>query len=490
MKKALSLFLALVFCLSLCACGSNSDSTIAGEQNNQKETASTPAGEPADDYVQLGQEIDVGSATITFSGTKLAYTIGETIYVTAQDGMRFFGLMGTLENTGGKELSVDAICAEMVFNDNLTYTARALIGGNRNSIFNTVAPLATAEYWVYAEVPDALLDNLSTCEVRISLNEDYASIPETLEDGDYIIRLRLDEEVCQSTLDAMDTATEFFTECPILPTPVNYSPVQETSSSSSSSNGKVTSVKYTYSVAFGRSDDVREIYNTYVSKLQNIGFTIQSGSDSNCDIYSDGTKLASVSVGNDRMEFEIVPGNENLTTAPSGNATGEAEISGGDTIVRIGDTIETDYISMTIEKYDSDTEIRSGASQYGMYSYYTSENGQPYFYIYGTLKNLGGNPVDIRNIYVQFCFDGKYNYKGSVEGVNSGYSSFIHDLSPLTSVNYYMYADVPQELIDGFTTCVVRVGFTENFDYKVIDVNDLPQFDRCDDVFSIEIEAS
>lgn len=190
------------------------------------------------------------------------------------------------------------------------------------------------------------------------------------------------------------------------------------------------------------------------------------------------------------MEFEIVPGNENLTTAPSGNATGEAEISGGDTIVRIGDTIETDYISMTIEKYDSDTEIRSGASQYGMYSYYTSENGQPYFYIYGTLKNLGGNPVDIRNIYVQFCFDGKYNYKGSVEGVNSGYSSFIHDLSPLTSVNYYMYADVPQELIDGFTTCVVRVGFTENFDYKVIDVNDLPQFDRCDDVFSIEIEAS
>lgn len=490
MKKALSLFLALALCLSLCACGSNSDSAITDEQNSQNETASTSTNGSATDYVQLGQEIDVDSATITFSTAKLTYTIGDTISVTAQDGMRFFGLMGSLKNTGGTELPVDAICAEMIFNNEFTYTAKAIIGGNRNSIFNTVAPLANAEYWVYAEVPDALLDQLSTCEVRISLNKDFASLPAAVDDGDYIIRLRLDEEVCQSTLDAMDTATEFFAECPILPKPTNYSPVWETSSSSSSFNGKVSSVKYGYSVSFGRNDDIKDVYNTYVSKLQNIGFTIQGGSNNSCDIYSDGTKLASVSVGNDQIAFEILPGNENLTAAPSGNTAGETEISGGDTIVRIGDIIETDYISMTIEKYDSDTEIHSGASQYGVYSYYTSQNGEPYFYIYGTLKNLGANPVDIRNIYVQFCFDGKYNYKGSVAGVNSGYSSFIDDVSPLTSVNYYMYADVPQELIDSFSTCVVRVGFTENFDYKVIDVNDLPQFDRCDDIFSIEIDAS
>ena len=63
--------------------------------------------------------------------------------------------------------------------------------------------------------------------------------------------------------------------------------------------------------------------------------------------------------------------------------------------------------------------------------------------------------------------------------------NFITDVSPLAEVNYYIYAAVPQELIDSYKTCEIKVGFTENFDYKVIDVNDLPQFKMCDDIFTI-----
>lgn len=478
MKKTISLITALALCLSLCVGGVNAESATNGQQ--------TLAQAAPEDYAQIGQEINVGSAAMTFSEAKLTYTIGESFFVTAQDGMRFFGLVGTIQNTGGKELPVDAIRGEMVFNGEYTYTTRATIGGNRNTTKISVAPLAKAEYWIYAEIPEALLDLLSTCEVRFSLNENFASYPESAENGDYTIRLFLDEETCKSTLKAVDVPSKFFAECPILPTPVNYSPVWQTSSSSSSSNGKVTSIKYGFSVSFGRSDDMKEIYNTYLTKLQNIGFTIQNSSNTGCDIYSDGVKLASVSLENGRIAFSIVPGNENLP-APSGNAAEVQEISNGDTVVKMGDTIETDYFSMSLEGYDSDTEIRSGSSQYGTYSYYKSDNGDPFFYVYGALKNLGGKPVDVRNIYVQFCFDGKYNYKGTVDGFSGDHSDFIRDVSPLASVNYYMYASVPQELINSFTTCTVRVGFTRNFDYKVVDVNELPKFENCDDVFCIEM---
>lgn len=490
MKKTISLILALVLCFSLCACSGNSNDTPVSEQNKEENTEQVATTEAANDYAQIGQKINLGSAAVTFSAAKLTYTIGEKISVTAQDGMRFFGLVGTIENTGGKELPVDAVRAEMVFNGEYTYSARATVGGSRNTTKISVAPLATAEYWIYAEIPETLLDQLSTCEVRFSLNEDFASLPEKVEDGDYTIQLFLDEDVCKASLEALDVASAFFAECPILPTPENYSPVWQTSSSSSSFNGKVSSIKYSFSVSPGRSDNINEIYNTYLAKLQNVGFVIQSNSNTNCDIYSDGTKLASVSVESGRIAFDLVPGNENLTAVPSGNAADETEISSGDTVVQIGDTIETDYFSMSIEKYDSDTEIRSGTSQYGTYTYYSSDNGDPYFYIGGTLKNLGGTPVDIRNIYVQFCFDGKYNYKGSVDGYSSNSNGFINDVSPLASVDYYLYTAVPQELIDSFTTCTVRVGFTENFDYKVVDVNDLPKFENCDDIFSIEIKSA
>ena len=141
--------------------------------------------------------------------------------------------------------------------------------------------------------------------------------------------------------------------------------------SSNSFNGKVTSIKYSYSVSPGRSDDLKEIYGIYISNLEKTDFTIQTDSDNSSTIYSGTTKLATISVDSNRISFDIVPGNENLTVAPSGSAGDTAEIPGGDTVVKIGDSIETSYFSMNFEKYDSDIEIRSGSSQYGTYRYYS-----------------------------------------------------------------------------------------------------------------------
>ena len=90
MKKPLSLITAFLLLLSLCVGGVNAESASDSSQSKEQTAA------------QLGQEINLGSAAVTFSAAKLTYTIGESFIYTAQDDMRFFGLVGTIKNTGGK----------------------------------------------------------------------------------------------------------------------------------------------------------------------------------------------------------------------------------------------------------------------------------------------------------------------------------------------------------------------------------------------------
>lgn len=494
MNRTISLIAVLAICLSLCACGKQDANDAISTQNLpqtvQQETQESQAAQETEktgEFIALGQDIHLDFAKINFSSAAITYSAGGShLSYTAQDGMRMFCLTGTIENTGGSSLPVANIRAEMVFNGAYTYTAKATILDSK-SFPISLPPLTTSDYCIYAEIPETLLDVFSTCDVRFSLNSGFDPVPDSVSSGEYTYQISLNEETCKAVLNNLAQAHDYFDECPILPTPENYFPVYQASSSSSSVNGKISSIRYSYSVMPGRNDDIKEIYNAYIVRLNEAGFGIQSDSDSVSDVYSGGTKLVSISVSATGLQLEIVPGNETASAPSSGDLSQPAIITTTDTVLTIGDRIETDYVSLTLDEYNSDQEIRSGLSQYGGYRYYTSDNGDPYIYLYGTFKNLGSVPVDIRNIYVQFCFDGRYNYKGTVVGLSSDNYGFINDVAPLSSVNYYMYAAVPQELIDTFTTCDVCIGFTKNFDYKVIDVNDLPQFNYCDDIFHVDI---
>lgn len=176
------------------------------------------------------------------------------------------------------------------------------------------------------------------------------------------------------------------------------------------------------------------------------------------------------------------------TTVATPTETTPAETLPADTVVKMGDVVENDYIYLSFDTFGSDAKIRSGASGTPGAYYYESDNGDPFFYVYGTFKNLGGKPVDIRRVYGQFCFNGKYYYEGNFEGVVDDYGDFVYNVTPLSTVNYYMFAVVPQELVDSYTTCTVRFGFTEDFGYTVVDgASGLPKFEECDDVFLLEI---
>lgn len=484
MRKIIALAMAAVLCISLCACTKTetaNEPTSKAPEQSQQAAVPTEAGNSVHP-LQLGEKADAGFVSLEFSSAALTYSVGGHGFSTiAGDGKRCFSLVGIAENTGNAPLPIETMCAEMVFNDQYTYTAYGkMIDSDR--IPASLAPLEQNGFWVYAEIPENLVDQLESCVVRFSFNKDCATYPKTVDDGEFVYEVELSEKDCAAALEATGTASIFFDECPILPTPESFEPVSIASSGSSSLNGKVSSIYYSYVGIFGRNDDMEEAFQDYVQHIQKLGFTVkENGAD--YDVYAGTVKVATASVSSQGMKFDIAPGNENIDSSVLGDV-GNSE-SQSAPVLKIGDTIETDYCRMMLDKYDSDAEITSGTSQSGYYRYYASENGDPYFYIFGSFKNLSGKPVDIRNIYVQMCFDETYNYKGEISGVSDAIGDFIIDVSPLAEVNYYIYAAVPQELIDSYTTCEIKVGFTENFDYKVIDVNDLPQFKMCDDIFTI-----
>lgn len=154
--------------------------------------------------------------------------------------------------------------------------------------------------------------------------------------------------------------------------------------------------------------------------------------------------------------------------------------------LEIGDKIELDYCTLTLDDAGVDKEIRTGSSQHGAYFYQESENGDPFYYIHGTFKNTGNKTVDIQHIAVQFCFDDEHNYRGEVDGVSSGYTDFITDIAPLSTVEYYIYTAVPQELLDKFAICQIQMGFTKDFDSLALDENNLPLFEYCDDIVTVK----
>lgn len=481
MKRFLAFLLAFSLIFSLTACGGT---------DTPDETTAAPAPvlvEESADAVSLplGTTADTGFAKFSFSSALVHYKVGGSKgHRIAPDGMQYFCLLGTVRNTAGSELNISQLKGEMTFGGKYTYSVQG--GVSYSEGYESSLPaLMEGTFLIYAEVPDALLEQLTDCTVTFSFSDHFGQIPENADTGEYRYCVYLDESVCAAALEGPAREAVYFEECPILPTPMSFSDMYQTSRSSSSSNGKVTSLSYSFSLNWGAREDIHTAYGQYVTGLRNSGFTVQTG-DNGDEVFSGSVLLARMQIQNGNMiHLDILPGNETLT-AP---AAGTAPAPGADTDVEIpfGSPIENDYVYLHLNKTGTASEIRSGTGNYGYYHFYTSDNGDPYFYLEGTFKNLGGTPVNIWNVYITFTFDDKYTYKGDMDGFVQGKDDFVHHISPLSTVGCYVYAPVPREILSSYSTCVVRIGFTEDFNYKTVDMHNLPKFDVCDDVYTITL---
>ena len=159
--------------------------------------------------------------------------------------------------------------------------------------------------------------------------------------------------------------------------------------------------------------------------------------------------------------FNILVGIPETGEAPVETTAAEAGQYG------IGDNINEEFLEMTIEGVVEEQEIEPSNTGDGWYSYYTDEEGETYVVIYGTMKNLAGNDFELAGgTDIDFCFDEKYNYYGWIEVEENDGTGFDSWLKPLASRNYIIYASVPDELIDMYSTCTVTFRCSENIEWS------------------------
>lgn len=132
----------------------------------------------------------------------------------------------------------------------------------------------------------------------------------------------------------------------------------------------------------------------------------------------------------------------------------------------IGDTINEEFMEMTIDGVVEEQEVEPSDTS-GAYTYYSDQEDETYVIVYGTLKNLAGNDLELSGgTSIEFCFDDKYNYYGWIEVEENDGTGFDSWLKPLASRNYVLYASVPDELIDMYTSCTISFKCSENMEWS------------------------
>lgn len=148
--------------------------------------------------------------------------------------------------------------------------------------------------------------------------------------------------------------------------------------------------------------------------------------------------------------------------------------------IKIGDTISLDFVEMSFDETGvADTILPVDTS--GVYSYIGDKENEKYFYLTGTLKNTSGNAYSADNIYAQMIFDGKYTYSAILAACDGSNDFYGDRVNPLASVKYYIYASIPDELIESYSKCVIIFGFTDDFSTSKYSITR----DKCDYMYTL-----
>ena len=149
--------------------------------------------------------------------------------------------------------------------------------------------------------------------------------------------------------------------------------------------------------------------------------------------------------------------------------------------LNFNDSVDLGFVQFTVESAGIDDELYPSDTS-GVYSYMSDKDGEKYFYLTGTMKNTSGDAYSIEDIVSQLCFDDKYNYSAFLAADNGGGDFYGDYINPLSSARYYIYASIPDELVNSYQKCTVKFGMNENFSGSYYD-----EFEECDYLYKVEV---
>lgn len=137
------------------------------------------------------------------------------------------------------------------------------------------------------------------------------------------------------------------------------------------------------------------------------------------------------------------------------------------TPISLGDKITVDFAEITIDecgiKEDLKTSIKTGSTTYISGS--DAVSGSKYVYMRGTIKNTSTSEISNVSIGGKAEIDG-YSYNVDSISIIEESGSYASGIAPLMTYKYTLYAKVPNELADNHQSCVLNIGFNENFEWS------------------------
>lgn len=134
------------------------------------------------------------------------------------------------------------------------------------------------------------------------------------------------------------------------------------------------------------------------------------------------------------------------------------------TSISLGEKVSLENAEFQLDSVEwNDKMLPSNVS--GTYSYMEDIDDEKYIIIRGTFKNKAGESKNLPdNVKVQFIFNGKYKYHGSLvteEDNGTGFNS-LYSTKPLKKETIVLYASVPDEIADNWEEGGLQFGFNGN----------------------------
>lgn len=182
MKKIITLVLAVMMLVSLCACGGIGTTTLENGTDADTATGTSQAGSTnlgdtiSLDYVEMSLDAFEVSTGYQFESTDTSsgFSITHRASIDCPSDMKLICLKGKFTNKTNGDIfpANNPIYGELVVNG-YTYKTEmdCYIADVAESVF-TLSPMRPVDYYLYAEVPVAIADAIETCTLNFGFVTD------------------------------------------------------------------------------------------------------------------------------------------------------------------------------------------------------------------------------------------------------------------------------------------------------------------------------
>lgn len=137
------------------------------------------------------------------------------------------------------------------------------------------------------------------------------------------------------------------------------------------------------------------------------------------------------------------------------------------TTIKLGeDVVAKDVVEFKLDEAVWMEEILPSNTS-SVYSYHEDVEGEVYFVIKGTVKNISGETIETKHgSLMEIKFNDKYKYEPDTLIEDSDGKGFNYgDVRPLSSGNFLIYVSVPNEIKENYENATLTWSFNDMVDY-------------------------